>query len=141
MRQISILLVEDNEDDRFLTIRIIKKLPFEVKLEIAKNGAEGLRRIFGNGIEKQDLPSLILLDLQLPKIDGIKLLERVRDRYNEGELPVIILSSSDNPGDIALCRELGITGYLEKPLELSHLQPLLKKLAENQQPSPLSVSQ
>jgi len=131
MRQMSILLVEDNEDDRFLTIRIIKKLPFTVKLEIAKSGDEGLRRILDSGVGKQDLPSLILLDLQLPKIDGIKLLERFRDRYNKEELPVIILSSSDNPGDIALCRELGITGYLEKPLELSHLQPLLKNLDIN----------
>lgn len=131
MRKISILLVEDNEDDRFLTKRIIKKLPFEVKLEISKNGAEGLRRILGSGVEKHDLPSLILLDLQLPKIGGIKLLEKIRDRYNEEELPVLILSSSDNPGDIALCRELGITGYLEKPLELSHLQPLLENLAGN----------
>ena len=128
MPQISILLVEDNEDDRFLTKRIIKKLPFEVNLEISKNGADGLRRILGNGVEKQDLPSLILLDLQLPKIDGINLLVKIRDRYNEEELPVLILSSSDNPGDIALCRELGITDYLEKPLELSHLQPLLENL-------------
>jgi len=128
MRQISILLVEDNEDDRFLTKRIIKKLPYEVKLEISKNGDEGLQRILGGCVKKQDLPSLILLDLQLPKIDGIKLLVKIRDRYNEEELPVLILSSSDNPGDIALCRELGITAYLEKPLELSHLQPLLENL-------------
>ena len=128
MRQISILLVEDNEDDRFLTKRIINKLPFEVKLEVLKNGDEGLRRILGGCVKKQDLPSLILLDLQLPKIDGIKLLVKIRDRYNEEELPVLILSSSDNPGDIALCRELGITDYLEKPLELSHLQPLLENL-------------
>ena len=128
MRQISILLVEDNEDDRFLTKRIIKKLPYEVKLEISKNGDEGLRRILGGDVKKQDLPSLILLDLQLPKIDGIKLLGKIRDRYNEEELPVLILSSSDNPGDIALCRELGITDYLEKPLELSHLQPLLENM-------------
>ena len=129
MRQISILLVEDNEDDRFLTRRIINKLPFEVKLEISKNGADCLLRILGSGVEKQDLPSLILLDLQLPKIGGVKLLEKIRDRYNEEELPVLILSSSDNPGDIALCWELGITGYLEKPLELNHLQPLLKNMA------------
>ena len=128
MRQISILLVEDNEDDRFLTKRIINKLPFEVKLEVLKNGDEGLRRILGSGVEKRDLPALILLDLQLPKLGGVKLLGKIRERYNEEELPVLILSSSDNPGDIELCRELGITGYLEKPLELSHLQPLLKNL-------------
>ena len=131
MPQISILLVEDNEDDRFLTKRIIKKLPFEVNLEISKNGADCLRRILGNGVEKKDLPSLVLLDLQLPKIDGIKLLEKIRDRYNEEDLPVIILSSSDNPRDIAQCWELGVSGYLEKPLESSHLQQILKNLGTN----------
>jgi CheY-like chemotaxis protein len=128
MSEISILLVEDNEDDRFLTTRIIRKLPFELNLEVAKNGDDVLKLIQENEAGKQELPSLILLDLQLPKIGGIKLLTRIRERYNEHELPVIILSSSDNPGDIALCRELGIKGYLSKPLEIAALQKYLKTI-------------
>jgi CheY-like chemotaxis protein len=138
MIEISILLVEDNEDDRFLTTRMIRKLPLALKIETAKNGDDALKRIMANELGIQELPSLILLDLQLPKIDGIKFLTSVRQRYNEKELPVIILSSSDNPGDIALCRELGINGYLAKPLELSHLQLLLKNLVGNQSTSLLS---
>ena len=130
MIEISILLVEDNEDDRFLTTRMIRKLPLALKIETAKNGDDALKRIMANELGIKELPSLILLDLQLPKIDGIKFLTCIRQRYTEKELPVIILSSSDNPGDIALCRELGINGYLAKPLEISHLQLLLKNLAE-----------
>lgn len=125
MGTLSILLVEDNADDCFLTTRVLKKLPVEVVIEVAKNGDEALQRILGGAAKPEALPSLVLLDLQLPKIDGIKFLGRIRERYSEKELPVIVLSSSDNPLDIAVCRELGISGYLGKPLELS---PLEKKL-------------
>ncbi len=128
MSKISILLVEDNEDDRFLTTRMIRKLPFELEIEVSKNGDDALKRFEENKAGKHELPSLILLDLQLPKIGGIKLLTRIREIYNEDELPVIILSSSDNPGDIALCRELGIKGYLSKPLEIAALQKYLETI-------------
>jgi len=128
MSDLSILLVEDNEDDRFLTTRMIRKLPLDLTIETAKNGDDALKRIMSDAGGKLKLPSLILLDLQLPKIDGIKFLASIRQRYNEKELPVIILSSSDNRSDIAICRELGINGYLSKPLESSHLQLLLNNL-------------
>lgn len=126
MRTLSVLLVEDNEDDRFLTTRVLRKLPVELHVEIAKNGDDALKRIMAVESGEQPLPALILLDLQLPKIDGIKFLTGIRNRHSEKELPVIILSSSDNPGDIIMCRELGITGYLAKPLELSAIQKHLE---------------
>jgi len=77
---------------------------------------------------EHELPALILLDLQLSKIDGIKFLTNNRKRYVGKELPVIIQSSSDNRGDINLCRGLGISGYLNMPLGLSLLHLLLKNL-------------
>lgn len=126
MAHLSILLVEDNADDCFLTTRVLRKLPVAVSIEISKNGDEALQRILGNSAAKEELPSLILLDLQLPKVDGIKFLGRIRERYNEKELPVIVLSSSDNPLDIAVCRELGVSGYLAKPLELNALRKQLE---------------
>lgn len=137
MSDLSILLVEDNEDDRFLTTRMISRLPIDLTIETAKNGDDALRRIMSAG-KNLKLPSLVLLDLQLPKIGGITCLTSIRQRYNQKELPVIILSSSDNRGDIAICRELGINGYLSKPLEASHLQVILDnlsagKLSENDQ--------
>ena len=130
MKEVSILLVEDNHDDRFLTMRLIRKLPFHLKIETSKNGEEALKRILGENVAP--LPSLVLLDLQLPKISGISLLSSIREKYSESDLPVIVLSSSDNPRDLKLCTELGISGYLSKPLDPPELQrcmgPLIQPL-------------
>jgi len=128
MFELSLLLVEDNDDDRFLTIRQLKKLPFALTVAVAKNGEEAIKLIPGEEPGRHSLPSVILLDLQLPKISGISLLTRIREKYTTSELPVIILSSSDNPGDIALSRELGINGYLSKPLDLAQLAEILTGL-------------
>ena len=129
MKEITLLLVEDNEDDRFLTMRALKKLPFPVTVATAGNGDEALR-LFAAAVESEAgmLPSVVMLDLQMPKIGGLNLLARIRELYSQEELPAIILSSSDNPGDIAACRELGITAYLQKPLELQALQEALAPL-------------
>jgi len=115
----TLLLVEDNDDDRFLTLRILRKMPFALQIEVAKNGDEALQRIVN---DQGPVPSLVLLDLQLPKIGGISLLARLRERFSPVDLPVIILSSSDNPSDISLCRELGVNGYLAKPIDQAILQ-------------------
>lgn len=129
MSDILLLLVEDNEDDRFLTSRVIRKLPFTVELEICKNGDEAQKRLLA---EPSRLPTLMLLDLQLPKMGGIELLTRIRLKFSAKTLPVIILSSSDNPGDIALCRELGISGYLSKPPDLQALLTHIQRALAHQ---------
>lgn len=128
MSEITILLVEDNDDDRFLSTRLIKKLPFSLRIETAKNGEEAMLKILG---EASALPSLVLLDLQLPKVSGIALLSSIRKRYSLSELPVVVLSSSDNPGDMKLCNEMGINGYLSKPLDPSELERLVKIVTRN----------
>ena len=129
MREISVLLVEDNDDDRFLTMRLINKLPFSLKIETSKNGEEALKRILGE-IAGAPLPSFVLLDLQLPKISGISLLASIREKYSQSEMPVIVLSSSDNPGDMKLCMEMGISGYLSKPLDPSELQGFIEAIIQ-----------
>ncbi len=126
MNELTILLVEDNEDDRFLTMRVLKKLPFPVRVVSAGNGDEALRMIAGAGAGS--LPSVVMLDLQMPRVGGLTLLSRIRELFSQEQLPALILSSSDNPGDIAACRELGITAYLQKPLELQPLQEALALL-------------
>ncbi len=126
MNELTILLVEDNEDDRFLTMRVLKKLPFPVRVVSAGNGDEALRMIAGAGAGT--LPSVVMLDLQMPRVGGLTLLSRIRELFSQEQLPALILSSSDNPGDIAACRELGITAYLQKPLELQPLQEALALL-------------
>ena len=125
MTERTLLLVEDNDDDRFLALRILKRLPFALQIEIAKNGDEALQRLLA---KNSTPPAIVLLDLQLPKIGGISLLARVRARFSPSDLPVIILSSSDNPGDYKLCQELGISGYLAKPLDQAALQKQLAAL-------------
>jgi len=135
MRELSILLVEDNEDDRFLTTRAIRKLPFPVNIEIARNGDEALMRIVAaTKNPATDLPDVVLLDLQMPKIGGINLLAKIRELFDSSALAVIILSSSDNPSDIAQCTELGICAYLPKPIDLSLLQDQLLALARETTP-------
>lgn len=126
MKELSILLVEDNEDDCFLTMRVIRKLPFPVRVETARNGDEALGLIQA-ATESGDagLPSVVMLDLQMPKIGGLRLLASIRELFSQEELPAIVLSSSDNPGDMAACRELGITAYLPKPVNLQQLQEAL----------------
>jgi two-component system response regulator len=128
MKEFSILLVEDNDDDRFLTMRLIRKLPFPLKVETSKNGEEAIKRILGENADP--LPSLVLLDLQLPKISGISLLSSIREKYSQSDLPVIVLSSSDNPRDLKLCNEMGISGYLSKPLAPSELQEYIEALTQ-----------
>ena len=128
MKELSILLVEDNDDDRFLTMRLIRKLPFPLRIETSRNGEEALKRILG---EKADpLPSLVLLDLQLPKISGVSLLSSIREKYSASVLPVIVLSSSDNPRDLKTCNEMGISGYLSKPLDPLELQGYIEALTQ-----------
>ncbi len=95
---------------------------YGVSVAWQNNGDEALQRRFG---EVGSIPSLVLLDLQLPKIGGTTFLARVRERLSTRDLPIIVLSSSDNPLDIKLCQELGISGYLSKPLDLAALQELL----------------
>jgi CheY-like chemotaxis protein len=122
--RLNILLVEDNEDDRFLALRLLRKLPLEMEIAVAKNGDEALHLLLG---EDAAIPDIVLLDLQLPKIGGVQLLSRLREKYGAKELPVIVLSSSDNPGDIRLCGELGISGYLFKPLNPAPLLSLIQE--------------
>lgn len=125
MSKLHILLVEDNEDDRFLATRTIRKLPVPVHLEIARDGAEALSRLEG------DLPSLVLLDLQLPKVTGIEVLERLRTLPGTRELPVLVLSASEHPEDMARCRELGISAYLNKPLDPKELWEVITTIHPN----------
>lgn len=122
MNKINLLLVEDNDDDRFLTMRILNKLPLTLHVDVAKNGDEALQLLLD---DKSPPPALVLLDLQLPKIGGTILLAKVRERFKPTDLPVIILSSSDNPIDIKLCRDLGISGYLSKPLDTAAILAVL----------------
>jgi two-component system response regulator len=110
----SILLVEDNPDDEALTLRALKKNNILNKVAVAHDGAEALEFLFTAGA---DPPSLILLDLNLPKINGQEVLSRLRADERTQFIPVVVLTSSKLDEDIIASYRNGANGYVRKPVE------------------------
>jgi CheY-like chemotaxis protein len=116
----SVLLVEDNSDDRFLTERILRKAGIDLIKE-ANDGQEALDILLK---PDETLPEMVILDLRLPRVDGLKVFAELRSQERSMELPVLVLTSSNDPIDRETCLKLGSIAYLTKPLELSSLQQL-----------------
>ncbi len=125
MNDNNILLVEDNVDDEFLTLRTLAKSGFS-KVEVVRDGVEALEYLFGNEGEALQIPGFILLDLKLPKIDGIEVLQAIRNNPSTAAVPVLIISSSREPSDYDRCRVLGVRVFLNKPLESQELEQGLR---------------
>jgi len=109
-----IFLVEDNADDETLILRAMKRSNVGNEIVVARDGAEALDRLLG---EEQISPSLILLDLKLPKVDGLEVLERLRADSRTRLIPIVILTSSDEQEDVLKSYELGVNSYVRKPVE------------------------
>jgi two-component system, response regulator len=115
-----ILLVEDNPDDQKLTLRAFKKSNIENEIVTARDGAEALDYLLGNQAQPaKELPALILLDLNLPKVSGLEVLRRVRSDERTKYLPIVILTSSKEEEDIVHGYALGANAYVRKPVEFS----------------------
>lgn len=129
MAERPILLVEDNPDDQLLSLRALHKCGIDA-VTLAKDGVEACDIIFGKGRPQGCgmLPAMILLDLKLPRLDGLELLARLRADRRTSAIPVIIASSSRDPIDLQRCRDLGVTAYLNKPLTVVDLGQLLQEL-------------
>jgi two-component system response regulator len=116
-----ILLVEDNPDDAALTMRALKKNKIGVDLVVAQDGVEALDYLYGQGSfagrDTREMPQVVLLDLKLPKLDGLGVLRRVRDDARTKLLPVVILSSSDEEEDRINGYGLGANSYVRKPVD------------------------
>ncbi len=119
---VEILLVEDTPADAELTMRALKKHKLVNNLVWVKDGAEALDFIFGTGaysgrdpIENQ--PKVVLLDLRLPKLDGVVVLRRVKADERTKEIPVVVLTSSTEDVDLRECYRLGVNSYISKPVE------------------------
>lgn len=117
---IDILLVEDNEDDALLIIRTLKKFKMADKLLRLTNGVEALEFIFASGKyeEIRDMnfpPKLILLDIGLPKVSGLQVLQRIKNSLPTKAIPLIILTNSDDESDVQKCYNLGANSYVVKP--------------------------
>lgn len=121
MKSKSILLVEDNPDDEALTVRAFKKAKIANDLVVARDGPEALEYIFGTGKyagrDPSDCPALILLDLKLPKIDGLEVLHRLRADERTRLTPVVILTASREEKDVNRGYELGANSYICKPVD------------------------
>ena len=116
-----ILLVEDNPDDEELTLRALAKCGINNRVVVCRDGADALNYIFGRGNYKGrdpvDYPAITLLDLKLPKVDGLTVLERVRGDSRTRLMPVAILTSSRLEEDLIRSYSLGINSYVRKPVK------------------------
>lgn len=110
---VEILLVEDSEDDAELTIRAMKGNKIANRIELVRDGVEALAYLESD----RPLPRLVLLDLKLPRMNGLDVLRRIRANPRTRTLPVVILTSSREEPDIATAYELGVNSYIVKPVE------------------------
>jgi CheY-like chemotaxis protein len=120
-KQVEILVVEDNPNDYELTARALKKINMANKVYWIKDGAEALEFIFCTGKYAQrslaDGPRLILLDLKLPKVDGIQVLKKIKADPVTRIIPIVMLTSSQEESDIVESYKLGINSYIVKPVD------------------------
>ena len=116
-----ILLVEDNARDEVLTLRALKQNNIANEVVVTRDGVEALEYLFGTGAyEGRDLtemPKMILLDLKLPKVDGLQVLQRIRADARTRRLPVVIFTSSSEQEDMIKSYDLGANSYVRKPVE------------------------
>ncbi|MGZ3872803.1 MAG: response regulator [Mucilaginibacter sp.] len=129
---IEILFVEDSVDDALLTIRALKKNGFANSLHHVSDGAEALDFIYCRGKytsrNRHDKPKLILLDLKMPKITGIEVLQKLKSDPDFCSIPVVILTSSKEDPDIQKCYALGANSYIAKPVEIDSFFNVIKEI-------------
>ena len=132
MREKVILLVEDNPDDEALTLRALKKNDIQNKVVVARDGAQALEYLFGTGERKEGdpevLPELVLLDLKLPRVDGLEVLRRIRADERTRLLPVVILTSSKEQRDLVEGYGYGANSYIRKPVDFGQFVEAVRQL-------------
>lgn len=128
----TILLVEDNQQDELLTIRALKKNNIHNEIVVARDGEEALDYVFARGKfagrDVNDLPHMILLDLKLPKINGLEVLKEIRAHENTKLLPVVVLTTSKEDSDIVSAYELGTNAYVRKPVDFNEFTEAVRTL-------------
>jgi two-component system response regulator len=129
MRKQSILLVEDNVDDVELTLRVLKNHHIANEVVVAHDGEEALEMLYGeNAAFTGELPSVVLLDLKMPKVDGLEVLRRIRSEARTKCLPVVVMTTSREERDIAASYRLGANSYVCKPVEFEEFERAVKNL-------------
>lgn len=123
----SILLVEDNADDEQLTLRAMRQSDVPNIIRVARDGAEALDMLFGE-VAGAHPPDLILLDLKLPKVSGLEVLQKIRSHEKTRTLPVVVLTSSDEERDIVESYNLGANSYIRKPVDFDQFIDAVRQL-------------
>ena len=132
MDQRIILLVEDNADDEVLTLRALKKNNIQNDVMVARDGVEALDYLFGQGAyagrDPAQIAAVVLLDLKLPKVDGLEVLRRLREDERTHDTPVVILTSSKEEQDLARGYNLGCNSYIRKPVDFNQFMEAVRQL-------------
>ncbi|WP_136524280.1 response regulator [Geomonas ferrireducens] len=121
MQDAEILLVEDNSNCEELALRALRKAGYS-NVAVARDGAEALGMLLGGEVGGEHHPHFVLLDMKLPKIDGVGVLQKLRSNERTRKLKVFALSSSEDPEDLEQCRNLGVVAVLPKPLDAEQLK-------------------
>jgi CheY-like chemotaxis protein len=132
MKNKSILLVEDNPQDEMLILRVLKKANVVNRIDVVRDGPQALDYLYCEGEfadrEDDDFPALILLDINLPRLSGLDVLERIRGDYRTHLIPVVILTSSDEQKDRLKSYQCGANSFVSKPLDFSEFATTVSRL-------------
>ena len=129
---VEILLVEDNPNDEELALHALKKNNLANPIKVVRDGAEALEYIFGTGAyagrELNPAPKVILLDLKLPKVDGLEVLKRIKSDERTRSIPVVVLTSSREERDIVESYRLGVNSYVTKPVDFEQFTEAVRQM-------------
>jgi two-component system, response regulator len=147
LNQVEVLLVEDNIHDAEMTIRALRKVNLANNLVHVKDGEEALEFIFAQGKfsnrQQADQPKVILLDIKMPKVDGIEVLKQLKSRESTKSIPIVIMTSSKEEQDIINSYQLGVNSYVVKPVDFEGFARAVSQLGmywllTNQPPLPIT---
>lgn len=128
-----ILLVEDNPDDEALTLRALRKNNVSNEIVVVRDGEEALDFLYARNSHaarsKHEIPMLILLDLKLPKVDGLEVLRHIRAHAETRHTPVVILTTSDEDNDLVQSYSLGANSFVRKPVDFSNFMESVKQIS------------
>lgn len=127
-KEVEILLVEDNADDVELTLHALRKNNLANQIHVARDGEEALAFLFDSQKPNHAHLKLVLLDLKLPKVDGLEVLRKVKSDPRTRGIPVVVLTSSREERDLVTSYDLGVNSYLQKPVNFDQFREIVKQL-------------